>query len=211
MRQPTTIVIWLVKIMSDQLPDVSDVNLDYNATIDLHLAVRKHQIFKNSAWVESLLASRVARHPWECLSRAWQGPDLNTSLAEAIIRLLPSSNLVDLPDELVDSATVGLDLTLGEGELAIKRLSLCHLPPALNHCYHDGRPLNTAPVLALALAIKITEAENPLLHPAALEGCQCSLDTLMRCIGDEFVSTWLDAERLARSATWMGPYTQPGK
>lgn len=112
--------------MSNQLPDVNHVNLDYNATIDIHLEARETQISKDAAWLERLLASRVACNPWDCLARAFSGPSVNTSLPRDVISLLPSYGLVEacgLPDELLDLATFGLDLTTIDVNIAFSRLS----------------------------------------------------------------------------------------
>lgn len=112
--------------MSDQLPDVNHVNLDYNATIDIHLAARVTRISNNAAWLDRLLASRVACNPWDCLARAFSGPSVHTSFARDVTSLLPSYGLVEacgLPDELLDLAAFGLDLTTIDVDIALSRPS----------------------------------------------------------------------------------------
>lgn len=115
-------------MMTDDVPGIDSVDLDFDATIDLHLAVRRYSISKGYEWTERLLASRVASHPWGCLSRAWQSPDLDTSLARTIIGLLPSYHLIDLPNKLIDCAAANLPLSNDDGRLAITQLAICPLP-----------------------------------------------------------------------------------
>lgn len=63
MAESTWTVDWLVKLMSDDLPPLENVQMDYNADIDLHLRARYWGIYNNYLWKKQLLTSRVAHKP----------------------------------------------------------------------------------------------------------------------------------------------------
>lgn len=60
----TVIVTWLIKIMSNDLPAIQTVDLDYETTVDLHLAADCLGITRNESWIRALLASGIASNPW---------------------------------------------------------------------------------------------------------------------------------------------------
>lgn len=206
MRVSTLTAIWLVRIMSNNLPDVGYVDLDYNAVIDLHLATEHFGISRNPYWLEQLLTSRVASNPWECLSRAWNPPEVNTVLAEEIISLIPSYHFIQSFGETIGFATAQVDPD--DVDFSVAKLATCPFPITVTHQFHGGQmAINAAPLIAFALAAKTIQDNCPLLHGMASQGCQSSSDMLLQSIAIEFDRSWYRLQRLAQSACWMTPYT----
>jgi hypothetical protein len=197
MRESTLVVTWLVKIMSDDLRTAERVDLDYNAVIDLYLALQRWTITKNALWMEKLLASRVARNPIECLSRAWMAPRVDSELAATIIRLLPSYDMIYFETE-DDIRNVDLQIT---------QLRLKLLPNQINFVSPRGElAIDFAPLLALTLSVQYCRLEDPELDEMASHGDKEALTELLEDISHRFRRTWGRMKLLAGSAPWMFQY-----
>jgi hypothetical protein len=197
MRESMLVVTWLVKIMSDDLPTAESVDLDYNADIDLYLALQRWTITKNALWTHQLLASRVARNPMECLSRAWRAPEVDEKLAAAIIRLLPSYDMIHFDFE---GGTRNIDS-------AITQLRLCPLANQINYAAPGVEVVfDVAPLLAFALSTEYCRLEDPELDGMASQGNEEALTELLEDISNRFRRTWEQMERLAWNASWMSQY-----
>lgn len=191
-------MIWLVKIMSDDLPAIEAIDLDYIAVIDLHLATQWLGISKNDMWVEGLLASRIARNPWECLSRAWRPPRIDMDLAQAIIRLLSTHDLIRFAakDQFVES------------NVTLHRLCSYSFNASVTHNFPGGQiTVDIPPLFALGVAITRVREQEPDLDQEAAGGDAEALRLLMVGISWEFSHAWNKLYRLAGSAPWMLRYS----
>lgn len=194
MRESTLVVTWLVRIMTDDLPTAEHVDLDYNAVIDLYLALQRWTVTKNALWMEELLASRVARNPIECLSRAWRAPRVDAELAATIIRLLPSYDMIyfEIEDDIRNV------------DLKITQLRLKLLPNQINFVSPRGElAIDFAPLLALALPVQYCRLEDPGLDEMASHGDEEALTELLEDISHRFRRTWGRMMLSAGSAPWM--------
>jgi hypothetical protein len=60
----TVIVTWLVKILSDDLPAITTVDLSYEVIIDIQVIADSLGIIRNRCWIQQLLASRTPKNNW---------------------------------------------------------------------------------------------------------------------------------------------------
>lgn len=187
--------------MSDDLPTLEDVVMDCNAVVDLQAAVISWGITKNEGWMQRLLALRVACDPWECLSRAWLGPNLNICLAMRVICQLPSYRLIRWAHKR----------EIHDMDREIARLWVCPFPDQVTHNFPGGEiTMATAPLLALALSIQEMCSVCPDLDARAALGDEEAFKTLLFAVSLAFRETWRGMERLAEDASWFTQYRRRG-
>lgn len=66
--------------------------------------------------------------------------------------------------------------------------------------------IDTAPLFALALSIKLSRRDYPKLERRAENGDEEALRSLLDCIALAFPRIWRKIQRLAREASWMSQY-----
>jgi hypothetical protein len=187
--------------MSDNLPDVSKVDLDYSAVIDLHLATNHFGIYQSPHWQEQLLASRVRRDPGKCLEKALNVRSLDIDLAVTVISRLPYPHLSTINDkiDLVTARAQPADITS-----AIVELGNQPLPLWTAHAVSGGDViLRTGPSLALVLAVEMAKQEDSRTTQAAADGCLLAQKQLAGTVAVDFSILWPMVRKLAGSAPWM--------
>lgn len=192
---------WLVRLLSNDLPDVVDVDLDHNAVIDLLKAIYHFGIYTYPDWQDRLLASRVESQPGKCLEKTLNVGSLDIDLAVSVISLLPHSLLSTLNDKI---ALINPRPPPANLDWAMSELAMQPLPRWTAHrTIGEHVILQTGPSLALVLAVAMAREEDPRTTQEAVAGCMLAQKQLARTVAVDFAICWPKVQRLAVSASWM--------
>jgi hypothetical protein len=198
--------MWLVRMMSNNLPDALPFELDYIAVIELHLVAKYFGVSKNDFWLQQLFASRVASNPWGCLARAFNYPVLDGELAQKVITALPHQHLLDL-NNVIDLAIHQMELP-EDVEDAVAQLTFQPFQNWITYRFIGGDvTFGTGPFFALVLASRIARENDPRLACEALDGCPEAVKLLTSSIAAEFRTAWGKILRHAGCATWMSNHS----